>query len=75
LTLWKKRVRRGKGVLAAASTSTVCIFQHSVTSIGEEAFYGCHSLASITIPGSVPLGVSAFLNCPGDFATAYGTQG
>ena len=36
----------------------------SVTSIGDEAFYGCSSLAEITIPVSVTsIGSSAFQNC------------
>ena len=39
---------------------------NSVTSIGDDAFYGCSGLASITIPGSVTsIGNSAFSGCSG----------
>ena len=36
----------------------------SVTSIGNYAFYGCHSLTEITIPSSVTsIGEASFGNC------------
>lgn len=37
---------------------------YSVTMIGSHAFYGCHNLASVSIPGSVTsIGVGAFYDC------------
>jgi hypothetical protein len=45
----------GKGVMT---------FDSDVTSIGDDAFYGCTSLTSIEIPNSVTsIGIAAFSNC------------
>ena len=39
---------------------------HSVTSIGEDAFYECYYLTSVTIPNSVTsIGKTAFYKCSG----------
>ena len=43
---------------------TSVVIEEGVTSIGDEAFYRCESLASITIPASVTsIGLSAFVSC------------
>ena len=46
--------------------ATSVTIPNSVTSIGDNAFYGCTGLTSITIPNSVTsIGKSAFDNCTG----------
>jgi len=46
------------------SKLTTITIPNTITSIGDEAFYGCSSLTSITIPNSVTsIGIDAFLEC------------
>ena len=50
-------------LLLGSSSSTI---PNSVTSIGDEAFYGCESLTSIDIPNGVTsIGKEAFCGCKG----------
>ncbi len=47
-----------------ASAITKVVIENGVTSIGENAFYGCSNLTSVTIPASVTkIGNSAFNGC------------
>ena len=49
---------------AIGKTATSFVIPSSVTSIGDDAFYGCTSLTSITIPDSVTsIGSLAFYRC------------
>ena len=48
----------------AKKTDTTYTVPSSVTSIGEEAFWGCEALTNVTIPNSVTsIGESAFYGC------------
>ncbi len=54
------------GTVVIPETVTYNDVTYSVTNIGNDAFYGCNGLTSITIPNSVTsIGYSAFYKCSG----------
>ncbi len=56
----KETILIGNDVLISVDLSNT-----SITSIGEECFYSCYALTSITLPESVTsLGSNCFANCP-----------
>ena len=57
---------RDNVLVAARGNLTIANIPEGVTSIGNEAFYGCSGLASITLPeGVTSIGSYAFYNCSG----------
>ena len=53
-----------QGVTPWGNSPTIVIIEKGVTGIGNNAFFGCHNLDSITIPNSViTIGEGAFANC------------
>ncbi len=54
------------GKIVIPEKVTIKGVEYTVTTIGEEAFYGCEDLTSVSIPGSVTtIGYSAFDSCSG----------
>jgi hypothetical protein len=58
-------VRNGSELVAYPSASGAVTLPDSITSIGNQAFYGCTGLTGVSAPEAASIGQSAFNNCTG----------